>query len=211
MSTHGRGGLGRWVYGSVAERVLRTATAPVLLVPPLARGDWDATESFRIVVPLDGSTLAETVLPRVRDIARATEGELLLLRMLPPDGHNFGHDVAGSAGRPQATDRESALAYLQRIAAQTGTPTSVHVATGLAHDGILDTVSAQDAHLIAMATHGRSGLSRLVMGSVSEAVLHGTRTPMLLMRSIPAFIHAYEAEHRRPAVGWNPTAAFGIG
>jgi nucleotide-binding universal stress UspA family protein len=211
MSTHGRSGLGRWVYGSVAERVLRTAMAPVLLVPPLLRGDWETAASFRIVVPLDGSALAETVLPPVRNIARATQGELLLLRVLPADNRDVGRDVAGAGADPQASDGELALAYLQRIAARTGVPTSVHVAKGPAHDGILDTVSAQEAHLIAMATHGRSGLSRLVMGSVSEAVLHGARTPMLLMRSIPAFVRAYEAEHRSPAVGWGPSVAFGAG
>lgn len=62
MSTHGRSGLGRWVYGSVAERVLRASVAPVLLVPALARTNWEETDRCRIVVPLDGSPLAETVL-----------------------------------------------------------------------------------------------------------------------------------------------------
>src|SRR5262249_2599810 len=78
MSTHGRPGLGRWIYGSVADRVLRQTDVPVLLVPPGCERTWSDNRKPRILVPLDGSDLAEEALGPADELAEALGAELLL-------------------------------------------------------------------------------------------------------------------------------------
>jgi nucleotide-binding universal stress UspA family protein len=185
MSTHGRGGLGRWVYGSVADRVLRRMAAPVLLVPAAAEPARATNGPLRVVVPLDGSPLAEEVLDPVRLLAVARGAELLLLRVVEPP---VPLEVDGE-GYLSLNKREAELAeaqrYLDSIAGRLragGVMVTARAVVEQAVPTIVGTAADFRADLIAMATHGRGGLARFVLGSVATGVLHRASTPLLLVR-----------------------------
>jgi nucleotide-binding universal stress UspA family protein len=200
MSTHGRGGLGRWVYGSVADRVLRRMAVPVLLVPALAEPPRTTDGPLRILVPLDGSPLAEEVLGQVRALAVTRGAELLLLRVVEPpvplevDGEGYVSLVQRDA------DLAEAQRYLESVAGRLRAGGVVATTRALVEEAvptIVATAADYRADLIAMATHGRSGLARVVLGSVAAGVLHRANTPLLLVR--PTAVRAGMAS-RAPAV-----------
>jgi nucleotide-binding universal stress UspA family protein len=185
MSTHGRGGLGRWVYGSVADRVLRRMAAPVLLVPAAAEPPRTTDGPLRVVVPLDGSLLAEAVRGRVRVLAAARGAEVLLLRVVEPP---VPLEVDGE-GYLSLHHRDAELAeaqrYLESVAGEMraeGIVVSTRAVVDQAVPTIIATAADYQADLIAISTHGRGGLARLVLGSVAAAVLHRACTPLLLVR-----------------------------
>lgn len=134
----------------------------------------------RILVPLDGSPLAEAILPEVVDLARLHGAEVLLLRVA------LVHALPGvDQTEAQVRAVEEAEGYLaeieRRIAAQ-GLPVRGAVRYGHAVEEILDHAQSQRADLIAMSTHGRSGIQRLMLGSVAEAVVRAAPVPVLLLR-----------------------------
>lgn len=188
MSTHGRSGLGRFVYGSVAERVMAATDRPLLVVPAVCVRDWvsrDEPGHRQVVVPLDGSDHAEVVVGPATDLAVALDAGLLLLRVVEPvDSEAKG--VAVAMGLPEERDRISAAdRYLDGLVERLGGRRApVHV-TSLAGDPAI--VVSRLAHettvvAVAMATHGRSGIARVLMGSVTTAVLHRIAIPMLIVR-----------------------------
>lgn len=190
MTTHGRSGVGRWAFGSVADRVVRTANQPVFLVR-VTTEVLPRDTIRRILVPLDGSDLAEKALPQAQALARDNDAEILLLRAIEPltDREvatifvNWESSDAVYAHRQTAAER-----YLGEVQAElraTGVSSSVLVDEGHAADLILDTVEAEDIDLIVMSTHGRSGLARWVYGSVADKVLHEAICPLLLIRARP--------------------------
>jgi nucleotide-binding universal stress UspA family protein len=184
MSTHGRGGLGRWLYGSVADQVLRRAKVPVLLISAACDHAWPDHGPLRVLVPLDGSELAETVLGPIGELASALPSELVLVGATGPLDYAYGDGIAFA--RPGLEEElEKVLVYLEavaerlradghsvEIAAEMGGPGSV--VDAVAHEGKVD--------LIAMTTHGRSGLARLTLGSVATETLQRTTIPLLLTR-----------------------------
>jgi nucleotide-binding universal stress UspA family protein len=185
MSTHGRSGLTRSVYGSVADRVLRIAPAPVLLIPAASTFNWPADPAaFRIVVPLDGSPLAEGALDRASALVQAGGGELILVRALLPPSMS-AHTGYLSVPTGTFETREAALEGLAPLTArltEQGIRHTVCIAEGMPADVILGVARDRHAHLIAMGTHGRGGVTRLVLGSVADAVLHHTHVALLLVR-----------------------------
>lgn len=195
LSTHGRSGLGRWVYGSVADEVLRGADVPVLLVSAVSRRVWPTDRGLRILVPLDGSTLAEEVLGTAAPLAERAGGELVLLQAV--ELPTYLYDGIGYAYPAHELDllRDDAVQYLEGLADKlrsTGKRVSVVAEIGFAASTIADVAREQDIDLIAMATHGRSGLARLVLGSVATATLHQATVPILLTR--PAAMRHREEE-----------------
>ncbi len=135
----------------------------------------------RVLVPLDGSILAEAVLPQVRKIASRKEIEVVLLRALPPPPM-----VEGDLGRVAALDRKEAEEYLERMRSAIRAPARWVVREGRPAETILSTAEEARATLIAMSTHGRTGASRWLFGSVAEEVLRSAPVPLLLTRSFPA-------------------------
>ena len=185
MSTHGRSGLGRWVYGSVADRVLRGTSTPIMLVPPWASFNWPAIAShFRYVVPLDGSAFAQQALGPTIKLARASAGQLILLSAIQPPlialGSSVAHGAFDTAAATAAAQGELTT-VAQRLAVQ-GVQTTTEVVEGTPTEAILDTVRLRQAHLIVMATHGRGGVTRALLGSVAEATLRRAPIPLLLVR-----------------------------
>jgi nucleotide-binding universal stress UspA family protein len=186
MSTHGRSGVERWVRGSVAERVLRRATVPLLLANPfsLATRLGETAPPFqKILVPLDGSDGAMMVLPRVEAIARLFSAEVILLHVVP--GLPFDADLVGAL-----EERElEGLGLLERATNALPRATiRVRLEHGIAADAILQTVVEEDVDLLAMTTHGRHGpLVRWTFGAVAEDVFRHARCPVLVERvAVPA-------------------------
>lgn len=186
MSSHGYSGVTRWMLGSVAEKVLHAAACPVLVVrqqPPCKR----------ILIPLDGSPLAEQVLPAAMSVATALQLPVTLLRVLPPlapeELAELDEAERGLGVRLQEEIRAEAEDYLHQTLR--GHPTSSDVSVALEGGNparaILHYAETHACDLIAMATHGRTGLRRWLYGSVTEKVLHGAHCSMLIAR--PAWEH----------------------
>jgi nucleotide-binding universal stress UspA family protein len=187
ISTHGRSGFSRLTLGSVTDSLIRHTTIPVLVVkPPTSYLNPQINEAFkRIVVPLDGSTLAEQILPRVMALATIEDAEITLLNVLIPQSHSQKEDVDPSL---PWWDKDIAVArsYLFRIASRLrrnglAVTTDIVIGENVA-SAIGDFASRERADLIAIATHGRGGLARMLRGSVAAAVMHSGRMSMLVLK-----------------------------
>lgn len=185
MATHGRSGIGRWLYGSVADEVLRRAMVPVVLVPPGVAHTVPPRGTPVILVPLDGSTLAEAALGPAADLARRLEADLVLLQVVAlPSYGIYAEETEYVVFDPDA-ETSAARDYLAEVAERLRPEVvRIRVRTELGYPAIsiCEVAAEENAHFIYMATHGRGGLARLVMGSVSTGVLQRTRVPLLLVR-----------------------------
>jgi nucleotide-binding universal stress UspA family protein len=193
MTTHGRAGLPRWLMGSVASRVVSATDKPVYLVHP-NEATGDRTVSLRrILVPLDGSRLAELALNVAGMLARSRNAGLILVRALEPT-MVIGADSATSeptAPIPseapvRVIERDAAGLYMADVVESmknTNTVEQSVIVHGSPAEVILDAAELNDVDLIVMSTHGRSGVSRWVYGSVAEKVLHSAPCPLLLLRT----------------------------
>jgi nucleotide-binding universal stress UspA family protein len=183
MATHGRSPLGRFWLGSVADDILHNANAPLLLVRPGdEEPDLDRTPCLgKIVLPLDGTPLAEQILePAVALAALMPQTELVLIRAIPATGPKEEADVADSHVFREAE------AYLAAVAARLkarGLKVQTHVVfEDRPADAILHEAEGVKAGAIALETHGRSGLARLLHGSVTDTVIRGAHVPVLVHR-----------------------------
>jgi nucleotide-binding universal stress UspA family protein len=192
MSTHGRSGLGRWVYGSVADKVLRGADVPVLLVR-VSEADTQALPPARavhyqrILVPLDGSALAEGALRHAEALAAHFGAHLVLIRVpVLPTYAYASTELAYSIEAELDAAAGEAAAYLADLAgrlAQRGLSAESVVEWGPVAETIIDYAQGHGVDLIVMSTHGRSGLGRWVYGSVADKVLRAAGVPVLLVRA----------------------------
>jgi nucleotide-binding universal stress UspA family protein len=195
MATHGRGGVGRWVFGSVAEQVLHGTPIPLLLVRPQPGPRGPQTPAARpyrtILVPLDGSALAEQALTQATALAAHAGAALLLVAAVPepdtavgrPGKETQPRNRAAAARVAEATRLE---AYLGRTAANLraqGAGAGTALPAGPAAEAILHAAETGGADLIVMASHGRSGLARLWLGSVAAKVVQGATRPVFLVRA----------------------------
>lgn len=187
ISTHGRGGFSRFSMGSVTDSLIRHTTIPVLVVkPPTSYLNPQLVEPFkRIVVPLDGSTLAEQILPRVLQLAKLEEAEITLLTILVPQSYSQREIVDPSL---PWWDKDISLAqvYLSHVATRlrhkgVTVTTDIVIAENVA-SAIGDFASREKADLIAIATHGRGGLARMLRGSVADAIMQSGRRSMLVFK-----------------------------
>ena len=178
MSTHGRSGLNRLRFGSVAESVVRKAPVPALLVRDVAT--WNRGGIDRILVPLDWSVASEGVLPIVSCLAGPFDFEVELLHVVEnvrPYPDSYATD--------KAAYYQDIEAYLARVAAPLearGIRIRQTVRHGFPAEVIPAVAAETKSGLVAMSTHGRSGLGRLLLGSVSESVLRSVSVPVLLWK-----------------------------
>ena len=200
MATHGRTGL-QVVLGNVAGSVARRSPVPVLLIPPAGARSWGsgapeaggAARPLTILAPLDGSPLAEEALPALRSLAERTEARVTLygvVQLVPVHYYGGGHAAQMQDVGAQIDALET---YLGRQAARLSSVADVRtlVEFGSPARRIAEHARDCDADLVVMATHGRGGLSQLLMGSVATSVLHQLEVPLLLVRTSGA------AERRR--------------
>jgi nucleotide-binding universal stress UspA family protein len=142
----------------------------------------------KILVPLDGSERAESILLPVEGLARSLEAEIILLRVFMTDFSqvdHYGHDpIYYEAIRKGC--KEEILAYLNQIKEKRlgkGLQVRVFAEEGLVVRTILEVAQRENVDLIAMASHGRTGLARVYYGSVAAGVLHQVDRPLLLIRA----------------------------
>lgn len=182
LMTHGSGGLMRWWSGSVAQRVVRHCPVPLLLGSARAAALPERIE--RILVPLDGSEQAASILGLVEDLALDLDAEVVLVSAYWVDAYHHVHSLGIDAGDMRA----AAEAHIQEQAADLrrhGIRTSCIVALNQPAELILKAVESTASDLIAMTTHGRSGVRRWFLGSVAEKVLKVSPVPVLLSRVRP--------------------------
>jgi nucleotide-binding universal stress UspA family protein len=187
MSTHGRGALGRVWLGSVAAALARLAPVPLLLVRPQQPLVPSLPEPvFRhILIPLDGSPLAEQAIEPALALGALMDARYTLLQALDPliTQHTHPPYAAGPDPQLSAQIQTSAASYLERMAARLRAQ-SLDVNTSLAVGSpalsICDYARAHAVDLIAMATQGHGEVSRLLLGSVTDAVLRTADVPVLL-------------------------------
>ncbi|HEY3112431.1 MAG TPA: universal stress protein [Gemmatimonadaceae bacterium] len=184
ISSHGRRGVARLSLGSVTDSLIRGTTIPVLVVKPKASYlEPEATKEFHsIIVPLDGSSLAEQILTRVVPLAKLEDAEITLLHVLTPSD---GVYESGETRIPWWEKRVAgAQAYLSRRASEIrlqGVATTIDVVVGeRIAESITDYARREKADLIAIATHGRGGLARVLRGSVADGVTKSAMSSILV-------------------------------
>lgn len=188
MSTHGRGGLGRLMLGSVADKVLRGASVPVALVRGTAKPHRQVMRT--ILVPLDDSQFSESALPIAVDLAQRSGATLHLVKVCEPFwSSSYAASVPEmlylSEEQSNGLEREcldAARRYLDIIAGEIRakrTEVIWEVRSGRPADEIIRAAETTEADLIIMSTHGRGGIRRWALGSVTNEVLHRGTTPIL--------------------------------
>lgn len=182
VGSRGRRGLNRTLYGSVALSLVHEVSCPVLVIQGLAvAADIRLPHLTRMVVPLDRSRLSEEALAAAATLLEPGQATLHLIHVIeiPPGLREWPvHEVP-------TVEQHEARKYLEDQASvllDQGHKVSIEVRVGRPADEIIAVAARQRAGLIAMATHGRSGFSRLVFGSVAERVLQQSRSPLLLIR-----------------------------
>jgi len=185
MSSHGRSGMNRWIYGSVADKVLHNAPcAKVIIHPQVIIKPFEPFSIKRILVPLDGSSLAEQALEPALALAEAVSAKLILHQATTAPLIQPLPDWPGPYVVLDAAEQE-AISYWQGVHSAMGdspVSTSLHVTTGPAAEGIIDNANSQQVDLIVMCSHGRSGIERRVYGSVAEKVLRGANCVTLVIQ-----------------------------
>jgi nucleotide-binding universal stress UspA family protein len=194
MTTHGRGGLRRAWLGSVADELVRTLKVPTILLRPREQGVAPAAISWKkIGVPLDGSSLAEAVLEPVAALARVWDAEVLLVQVVPPivlTSEPVFPYPAGFAEQETRIRREAAQDYIQDVAERLRGLDVKTTGVAVLGSGIADTLlsffQSEGVALAAIATHGRGGVRRLVLGSVADKLVRAAELPVLVVRPTSA-------------------------
>jgi nucleotide-binding universal stress UspA family protein len=200
-STHGRSVVGRLVRGGAAWQALAGSKVPVLL----RHGDdrpnpeFEAPQRRRIMVPLDGSEYAEKALPLAQKLALEWGAQLVLVRVMT---------ITGSLGAPSvdyyAVQYESEIAegrdYLKALAATLQGEVQTKTCVGAVVDRLVEVVEAMEITDVVMASHGRTGLSRVILGSVADSLIHKVHVPIIVIPALattPREGHV-EREETRP-------------
>jgi nucleotide-binding universal stress UspA family protein len=192
MATHGRGGMPRALLGSIADKVVRGATMPVGLVRANDTSPRLPDQFQRICMPLDGSELSEQALRMGIDLSSRCGATLSLLRVVEPVWVTpYAGDMYGAMSMdPQLVeelmsemdeDARSSLAELSRTVSESDVPVEWTVSQGRAVTEILRHAKETAADLILTTTHGRGGLSRLFLGSVTTGLIHQSPVPLIVI------------------------------
>ena len=200
MSTHGRGGISRWVMGSVTDKALHTLPNPMLVVRANVLGPASPETSLKsVLVPLDGSALSELAIPHAISVAGSLSASITALRITPTEDHyrqqlNMVTPEMGSipnfdlAEPVELTteDSDEADAYLADVSNRMAIDHAHGVVTDhVTSDNIAQTIidkASEQPSLVVMTTHGRSGVGRMVLGSVTDRVIRHSNLAVLVIR-----------------------------
>lgn len=186
FSTHGRSGIQRMILGSVAGHILNRSEIPLLLVSPDENQSDVSAEISEILVPLDMSEHGEAVLPLVQELAKAMNLKLTLVMALPNLSQiYFGTEPVAYPINAIDIMEQSIRDYLSEVAQRVqadGIEVSWEMLQGDAGNAIVECATKMSNNLVAMSTHGRSGLGRMIMGSVTDKVIRQSGDPVLVVR-----------------------------
>jgi nucleotide-binding universal stress UspA family protein len=190
MATHGMSGLRRWLMGSVTSKVVQHAANPLLIIRPTEKADPGLPVSFRtIIVPLDGSGLAEKALPTVIGLAKPLKLEVQLVRAYTPAAETYiiaDGVIAQSTAQFNQNLKAEVETYLegkvQALRAEGLENVTATAVLGDAASEVIDFARRTESNVVAMSTHGRSGVGRWLLGSVAEKVVQHSQDPVLLIR-----------------------------
>lgn len=216
MTTHGRGTLSSAWIGSIPDTLMRCVSQPVLLVRPEGpRPDLLRAPAVKhVLLPLDGSALAEQMLAYATELCRLMEAECTLLQAVEPLFTAYWPELPAIVADEQAQEqlRAQGQAYLDHVAAQLrarGLRVRTATVVEQAATAVLDYARDHEVDLIALETHGYSGLVRWIVGGVADKVIRGAGVPVLLHRppggsewtheEMSGWRHAarrYSAEHK---------------
>jgi nucleotide-binding universal stress UspA family protein len=190
MCTHGRTGITRWILGSVMDKVLQTTFCPLLIVHAREEEKVEpALELRTVIVPLDGSSLAEQVIPHVVALAQALNLQVILVRVtLPLEDYYRAMDYPvapyGDPSREIDTMAQNYFGQVREKLRQQGiAKVEVKMLHGHPADAIIDFAQETPHNLVAMTTHGRSGIGRWALGSVTDRVTRYGGDPMLVVKA----------------------------
>lgn len=189
LATHGRGALGRWTFGSVADRIARSSTIPVLIVRPRdAQAEIRRPDIRRLVVPYDGSALAAEALPVAKQSATRLGLQVHLLQAIdvaaafmpyPSMEASYSAELVAELESELERDAEASLAEAARPLTDAGLTVTTAVARGSAAGAIEE--ATQDGDIVVMTSHGRGGVRRWLLGSVAEKLVRDGSAPVLLV------------------------------
>lgn len=185
IGTHGRGGVEHLLLGSVAEKIMRKAACPVLVVPPGAPGESDALFS-RILCPIDGSAASAHALTYALSLAQETDGHVTLLYVVEPV------PAAGEFGALDVEEYRRAGEEHARQVLRDAVPDDVRtwcrlderVATGKPSERILDAATTERADVIVMGVRGRGAIDLLAFGSTTNEVIRRAGCPVLAVHPV---------------------------
>ncbi|HEX5417855.1 MAG TPA: universal stress protein [Chloroflexota bacterium] len=190
LSTHGRAGFGRWIYGSVADQVMREARMPVLLVPPACRLPWPRDHTPRILIPLDGSPRAEEVLGPACALAVPLCAQVVLTRIVEPIAvaePSMGRVSLGNALDREiraVSDVERGHAYVATVAAKLhadGLRVQIAEGIGPASMTIAEIARDEGADLVALTPHGCQGDNGPALGDTAFGIIRLADMPILVV------------------------------
>jgi nucleotide-binding universal stress UspA family protein len=178
LTTHGRSGLDRWSIGSVADKVIRTARCNLLVIGPEAAGGSPRPAIKNILAPVDGSSHAEAAIEVAHQWAKASGATVHIVRCYQPPSVAY---EAPAVPDLLAMVRESAEAYVDQCRKRLpDIEVRAGCFLGAAADQLKAYATANQIDLVVMASHGRRGLARAILGSVTDRMLHGP-APVLVV------------------------------
>jgi nucleotide-binding universal stress UspA family protein len=189
LTSHGRGTLQRVWLGSVADKLVRTLPVPVLMVRPQEPASPLDFRQERVVrhmlLALDGTTEAESILAPAVNVGQAMGSDYTLVRVLRPAWPVL-HPTWHGGAQVDEKQQHNAVVYLESVAERLRAERAkVHTHVSFADQpaaAILEHAARSGADLIALETHGRGGVPRLLMGSVADKVVRGSSIPVLICR-----------------------------
>lgn len=205
MRSQARSGIARIWFGSVADGLIRESGVPVLIVrPPSIATAMEKGFSYRrILVPLDGSVLAEQALPRAVSLGRFDGATLVLVRVVPPSTPGDG-TLLSALGPASERDVAAAQSYLDSVVIHYGAGVQMLTRVVVSPDpatAILREAEAEEIDLITMATRGQGTMARSLGGSVSDRVMRESVTSTLVVHPVAVkVIHPETAPVRQPVV-----------
>jgi nucleotide-binding universal stress UspA family protein len=188
MATHGRSGMQRWRLGSVADKVLHGSTNHTFLIRATDQSQTQGQTTLKnVIVPLDGSPLAEKVLPHIVELAKTMTLEIIFFRAyaLPPavSADEYGAYSEELFNQLEAEAKDYLAKKAREVCQQGVERVSFLVELGYGAEEIIGLARKTPDNFIAMCTHGRSGVTRWVLGSVTERVVRHSGDPVLIIRA----------------------------